>query len=199
MGNPQIENQGGHLTESEVSGYLSGIHDEPRRRLIQTHLSSCDECSREVAEVWRLSQSREPIRMRRPARKLVVAAAGIAAALAIILWPAHDQSDQPRLRDPAQTFAAPPTPLMPKGRTHPPIILQWNSVPHAASYQVVVYDSEGSVVWEARVRDTMAALPDTARLVFGSPYLWKVEAETGWGRSAESPLTEFELLPPRRP
>jgi len=49
------------------------------------------------------------------------------------------------------------------------------------------------VLFETQLADTLAALPDSILLDPGRPYLWKVEARTGWQRWSASGLVEFSI------
>jgi hypothetical protein len=196
MNQPTGDSQQTHLTESEVSAYLSGIVGHAQRERIQAHLSRCDECTEELTEVWRLTREAAPALARRPHRMIIGVAAGIAAVMALFLWTGRQPfSSENQFREPALTFAAPPRPLAPLGTAQAPITLRWSAVPSTNRYRVILFDREGSVIWETEVRDTVAPLADSVPVVPGSSYFWKVQAETGLGRSTESPLTEFEVLP----
>jgi hypothetical protein len=194
------DSQRTHLTEAEVSGYLSGIFGEAQRKLIQAHLAGCDECTHELAEVWQLRPPRAGVTYGRQPRSVAFgAAAGIAALLALLVWAGRDRdAGPPEFREPAISFAAAPSPIAPLGTVTPPIAFQWSSVPSADRYRLLVHDRDGSVVWEAVLHDTTVGLPDSVQVSPGKSYLWKVKAEAGWGRSAESPLTRFEISDPAR-
>jgi len=73
--------------------------------------------------------------------------------------------------------------------------LRWLGVPGADRYRVTVFDAPGQVRYETQLAGTVALLPDTVVLVAGRPYLWKVEARTGWDRWSASELVEFSLAP----
>jgi hypothetical protein len=58
---------------------------------------------------------------------------------------------------------------------------------------VTLFDAQGEVLYETEVNDTTAALPDSVRLIPERPYLWKVQARTGWDRWSASDLVEFTI------
>lgn len=75
-----------------------------------------------------------------------------------------------------------------------PDSLRWTSVPYADRYQVLVFDREGSLVWEPQTTDTTAALPARLAAAPGT-HLWKVEARTGWDRWVASEWARFTVRP----
>jgi len=77
-----------------------------------------------------------------------------------------------------------------------PDTLRWTSVPFADRYQVLMFDREGTLTWEAQTRDTAIALPQRLRTE-AAAYLWKVEARTDWNRWVASEWAELAI--PRRP
>ena len=80
-----------------------------------------------------------------------------------------------------------------------PWILESLPVAGADRYRVTLFDGGGRVLFETQLADTLAALPDSILLDPGRPYLWKVEARTGWQRWSASGLVEFSIAggPPR--
>jgi len=54
------------------------------------------------------------------------------------------------------------------------------------------------VVYAAEASDTVVAFPDSVPLVPGAPYLWKVDARTGFDRWEPSELAEFRIAESRR-
>ena len=55
-------------------------------------------------------------------------------------------------------------------------------------YRVTVFDSAGTVRFEAQLPDTAVALPDSVELVPRETYHWKVEARTETAPSRNSSL-----------
>src|SRR6267378_2137579 len=92
-----------------------------------------------------------------------------------------------------------PVPRSPVGVVAQAETLWWTSVAGADRYRVTLFDGGGRVLFETQLADTLAVLPDSIVLDHGRPYLWKVDARTGWQRWAASGLVEFSIAggPPR--
>jgi hypothetical protein len=71
--------------------------------------------------------------------------------------------------------------------------LRWGTVPDADRYRVTLFSGAGEVLYEVQLTDTVALFPDSILLLPGRPYLWKVEARTGFDRWTASELMEFTL------
>jgi hypothetical protein len=138
---------------------------------------------------------------RRPARRWSVSL-GLAAAAALVLvlvWPQGVDNDRGAHRDPTLATGAAPTLVAPVGAVAAPDALQWHAVAGANRYRVSVFDAQGGVLYETQLADTAAILPDSVVFAPGQPYLWKVEARTGWNRWTASPLVEFRVAAAARP
>ena len=112
--------------------------------------------------------------------------------LLLLTWPPADNRG-PGHRAPPPATATTPVPLAPIGPVADAAILRWSAVAGADRYRVTLFDAGGRVVYEARLPDTVAALPDSIVLAPGRTYLWKVEARTGFDRWAASELVEFSI------
>jgi hypothetical protein len=115
------------------------------------------------------------------------------AALALI-WIVPSVVRQPAdriYREETVTSSAAPRPLAPIGPVDSVTALVWSRVPHSTTYRVRVFDSVGTVVWDAQTEDTLARLPASLVVAPGHAYYWNVEARTGFERRAASDLTEF--------
>jgi hypothetical protein len=75
-----------------------------------------------------------------------------------------------------------------------PDTLQWTTVPRADRYQILMFDREGSLVWEDQTSDTAVALPQVLARRAGT-YVWKVEARTGWDRWVASDWQTLTIAP----
>ncbi len=185
------EMSGAHLAVEEVAGYVDRQLGATERARVEDHLAACAECRAEVVAVGRLARS---FRQR---RRWVVSAPLAAAAAVLLLtlvpWGRISERSTPILREPAITTTAAPTPIGPLGAVTALPPLTWTSVPHADRYQVTVFDTNGSLVWETQTADTVAVVPRTITLRPGAPYFWKVAGRTGWDRWVASDLTTFTV------
>ena len=182
-----------HLDPDEIAAYVDGAVTPDKRPRIESHLATCAECRAEVSEAASIIATL-PSARRRGTRALA-SAAGIAAMLLVFLWPRADRDDIGRQhRESAVTTTVPPVILAPVGIVESANVFMWSSVPHAGRYEVHIFDPDGSVVWQAQTpRDTVLTPPSTIVLIPGRSYYWKVDAQTGFERSASSDLVEFSI------
>jgi anti-sigma factor RsiW len=183
-----------HPETRELVAYIDGALKDADRGRVEAHLAGCAECRFEVAAVVRL------VRTALQPRRVGVGLAA-AAVLALLLVPALDLPSRfgpTGYREPAVTTTAPPVAIAPRGAVESARELVWSAVPRATRYRVMLMDSAGTVLWRWEIADTVAVLPDTVRLRPGSPYFWKVEAETGFDRWVASDLVDFTAGGPHR-
>jgi len=173
-----------HLEASEVAAYVDGSVSVSARARMQAHAAQCDVCRDELLDITRLAAARKAPRV--PAKAWMPAVA--AAALAFLLVMPRN-GDRPQHREAAVTSTVAPRALSPIGLVDSTAALTWSSVPHADVYHVRLFDSTGTVLWERDTPDTTLAL----QLPRGVSYFWKVDARTGFDRSASSELTEFHI------
>ncbi len=181
------ERSAAHPEVGELAAFIDGALSDTDRSRVEAHLAGCAECRSEVAAVSRLVR-------RAPQRRRVAVGLAAAAVLALLLVPAVRgpiRFGSSERREPAVTSTAAPVAIAPRGAVESARALVWTAVPRAARYRVVLMDSAGTVVWRWEATDTSAALPDSVRLRSGSPYFWKVEAETGFDRWVASDLVDF--------
>jgi hypothetical protein len=189
------------LEAETIGGLADGTLDSAARAHGLKHLASCASCRRAVASVAAaladgpITHEIEVIdgggrrRFGRVFRITVPLAA--AATVLLLLWsPANDRSAVHRALP--QTGTAPVL-IAPLGAVAAVDDLRWTSVAGADRYRLTVFDAAGAVLYETQGPDTMAALPDSVRFIPGRPYLWKVEARTGWDRWSTSDLAEFTI------
>ena len=186
-----------HLEVGEVCAYLDRTLSAADRTRVEAHLADCGACQREVIAVSRVIHAV-------PTRRRLYVPTGLAAAavLVLVLLPRPDRSrhaDAEPHREPAVTTSAAPVAFAPHGLVTPPIELIWTGVPRADRYRVRVFDSNGSVAWEALTADTALALPDSVGLRRGAAYFWKVEARTAIDRWVASDLIDFSIVGRSRP
>ena len=199
---------GACLGDDEVAALLEGIPDEHRPEWL-AHLASCAACRHRLSTMSRLlrdeSVASEQRRLEggtaRRTRRLAAGVAGLAAvllgafALGALLRPEppviDDTTGGQVHRDGIITTTVAPKLVSPAPGARVDA-LRWTSVPHADRYQVLVFDREGTMVWEPQTADTVIALP-ASLLSDTATYIWKVEARTGWDRWVASDWGRFSV------
>ena len=72
---------------------------------------------------------------------------------------------------------------------------QTTAVVHQAlDLGVTLFDTEGTVLWEAQTRDTFVVVADSVAFQAGVPYFWKVRGRTGFDRWSETELVSFTIV-----
>jgi anti-sigma factor RsiW len=201
------------LGNDEIAALLDGIPDEQRPEWI-AHLASCPECRHRLSTVSRLMGDESVVSEQRRleastgvrTRRLAAGVAGLAAvllgafALGLLLRPeppvVDDTTGGQVHRDGIITTTVAPRLVSPAPGARVDA-LRWTSVPHADRYQVLVFDREGTMVWEPQTADTAVALP-ASLLNDTATYTWKVEARTGWDRWVASEWGQFSVAPEGR-
>jgi hypothetical protein len=186
------------LDDDIIAGLADGTLDPALRATVLPHLAGCMRCRTAVASVTRAlaepavargirSAERSPRRLYRIALPLA------AAAVLLLLLRAPGSEDVGTGHRGGGAGVTTPTPLSPVGVVAAANALVWRRVPGADGYRVTLFDAAGRVAYETLATDTAAALPDSVVLVDGRPYLWKVEARTGFDRWITSELVEFSI------
>ncbi|HET9514273.1 MAG TPA: hypothetical protein VFO95_10150, partial [Gemmatimonadales bacterium] len=194
---------GACLDEVALAAMVDGRMEGEARAASIRHVAGCASCRRQLAALIALSQ--EPavaaevarvqgggLRLRRP----LLSALGVAAAAAVlflVVWPRRPATEADVERDPTITAATAPVALEPVGAVRDARALIWGRVDGASSYRATLFDSTGTVLFEARLADTAVTIPDSVTLVPRRAYFWKVEARTGWDRWTASDLFEFRV------
>ena len=186
-----------HLQPDQVAAYVDGSLAGEVRPRVQAHLALCADCRGELVDVARIVGT---LPGRRLVRRRVWIPAAAAAALALFLarpveTPSPTESGH---RQTAVLTPGAPRAILPADTVRSARSLIWSSVAGADRYRLRLFDASGTVIWEAEIPDTLAALPDTVRLAVRRSYYWKVEAHTGFDRWAPSDLTEFVVRPEDR-
>ena len=170
------------------------------RPQVLQHLATCACCRRAVASVAEALVD-QPVtheieivegrasRWSRLTRIGVPLAA--AATVLVLLWSPASESGAPHRGGPSQGSG--PTPIGPRGTVESAAQLEWTSVPGSDRYRVTLFGAQGSVLFETEIGDTVVTVPDSLRFLCGQPYLWKVEARTGWDRWVTSDLVDFTI------
>lgn len=203
---------GACLGDDDIAALADGTAGAERDRAV-AHLANCPSCRHRLATVSRLlgdevitSELQHLAAARlRPRWRALAVAVGAAASLAGafvaggLLRTGVDSGSgregaESTHRNGVITSTVAPRLLPPASPTATPDSLRWTSVPYADRYQLLVFDREGTLVWEPQTTDTAIALPAA---VTGTPatYIWKVEARTGWDRWVASEWARFTVQP----
>jgi putative zinc finger protein len=189
---------GHHLDPRDVVAYVDRASTPSERARIESHLVTCPECRAEVSEAAHIIATLPPARGVR--RGVLITAAGIAAVLLVFLLPRTDrQIGQLQHREAAVTTTVAPVILAPVGAVESADVFTWSSVPHADRYELRVFDSDASVVWQTETTDTVVSIPRTVSLRPEVSYYSKVQAHTGIERSTSTDLVEFSIRAQQRP
>jgi hypothetical protein len=187
------------LDDATLAALADGALDAAARAAALPHLATCPRCRGAVASIARSlgdpAVAREVAALESPNRRrwligLPAAAAAVLVAIAVPRW-LDDASG--RHRGPPIPGAQAPVPLAPVGTVAEASGLRWGAVTGADRYRVILFDSSGRALYETQGADTAITLPDSVTLVPGRPYLWKVEARTGWNRWSSSELVQFSI------
>ena len=188
-----------------ISALADGTLAADARAQALAHMATCVYCRRAIASVAgaladgpvtheievvedRVSRSRRVVR--------IVIPLAAAATVLVLLWAPTENTD-PIHRGGSQETV--PVPVGPVGAVADGSSFLWKAVAGADRYRVTLFDTRGDVLYETETLDTTMVLPDSARLIIGQLYLWKVEARTSWDRWTESELVQFTIArpPPR--
>jgi len=188
------------LDDATLAALAEGALGAAARATVLPHLAGCPRCRGVVASVVRSLADRAVAREvaavegrgRRGLFRIglpAAAAAAILLALALPRW----VNDTPGHRGPPLPGAVVPRPLAPLGTVAEASALRWAGVAGVDRYRVILFDAAGRVLYETQLSDTVVTLPDSVALAPGRPYLWRVEARTGWNRWSASELVPFTI------
>ena len=188
---------GGHLTRDDLRRWHEDGNSADRERVVG-HLAVCDACGTLYGEVldeppldrlpaaspdmlaagygaYRLSPLARARAM--PWRTPWIAAVGVAATLvvAVVMY----RRETPLVPPEEQTVRGMAIrALAPAGAVQRPFSFQWSSVPNAATYEVLVRNLRGDMIWSTEVATTRVDAPDDLenRLRPGEEHSWQVTA-----------------------
>lgn len=192
-----IEPPAGHLTDVQLTQYLDGVATPEARARIDAHLAECAECRDEIVQTTEILASLRRAAWRPRGAALWLPTLAAAALVFILVRPAPREEPPNAHREPPVTATILPRIVAPNGAVDSVPMLVWRSVPNADSYLARVFLADGSVLWEQTVTDT-TALPRGVHFAPGVTYHLRVEARTGFNRTAPSELVGFTVTPPRR-
>ena len=191
------------LDDEALAGFVAASLDAGSRTAAMVHLAGCARCRSAVASLARALTdapvAREIARVDSPGhRRLarILLPLGAAAALLLLVGRPRDTDTNgpaPVHREPTITAGTSPVLRSPSGAVVGVDSLRWGTVPDADRYRVTLFSGAGEVLYEVQLTDTVALFPDSILLLPGRPYLWKVEARTGFDRWTASELMEFTL------
>lgn len=214
--------------EYTVAAYLAENREMPDRRGYEQHLAGCSYCLALTAALGRLAESAAPEEVsdhvlaeareagRPPARKLVNASWGWAAAAIVVLAfvtvlgggfrgdgvpdaaldAGRAESEQMREMRGLRTRQTGPRIIAPtNGSSIPPeaYTVRWKAVPGSLYYDIRIVDESGFLLWKDRVEQTHSALPDSLELASGTLYFVRVDAYLAEARSISSEHVQFTV------
>jgi hypothetical protein len=175
----------------EVAGYVEGRLDPAARARIEAHLSDCEPCTAEIADVARLRTKPGP-----RVRWLGVAAAAAAAiAVVMVSRPAGRSAagTTPAVRGDTGTSAVSMVQPANDATLASPPVFVWRAVSGATAYRITVSRADGDSAWTASVPDTTARAPASA--LAADTYYWYVDAILADGSSRAGTPRRFSLAP----
>jgi anti-sigma factor RsiW len=175
----------------EVAGYVAGSLDPDVRARIETHLSDCEPCAAEVADVVRLRRKTgSPIRW-----VGIAAAAAAMIAVVVVSRPSSRPvvGTTPVVRgDTGTSTVSMVQPANDAALPEPPVFV-WRAVPGATAYRITVSRADGDSVWTASLPDTTARAPGSS--LAADTYYWYVDAILADGSSRAGTPQRFSLTP----
>ena len=185
------------LDDHTIAGLAAGTLDAAARPSALSHVAGCGRCRDAVASVARAlsdsSVAREIAKLAGSGRRRFLRIALPVAAAAVLLVAVWPRDGRLTHRGPPAPGRAVPAPISPVGPVTDAKTLRWSAAIEADRYRVTLFDAQAQVLYESQLGDTAVALPDSIVLAPGRPYLWKVEARTGWDRWVASGLVEFSI------
>lgn len=182
---PADEDRPGHLSPSDLAGFIDRDLEPVERRRIEAHLDQCAECRSELIETRHLTDAyagRTPATLRSLRRWWVPAA--LAAGLATLLLLPRSSTAPGSLREPTRAAPAVDGEDTPRISIVAPaenatvaadaVVLTWHATT-ADAYRIVVSSDDGDPVWTGETADTTLRLPSTA-LRSAQTYFWRVDA-----------------------
>jgi len=189
MGDENVRDSGalGHISDSELSGFLDDDLDPTDRRRVEAHLDACAQCRRELIEVRSLAASYRPPATLTSGRlwARIAAGAALAAVLAaVVLLPRSNPTVPGRtdaVRTPTQAGSREGrlridavSPASDAAVAASAVVFAWHSTA-ADIYRLTLLTESGEPVWSLETADTSAVVPSSTPLKPGA-YFWRVDA-----------------------
>ena len=208
----------GHLTASELAGYVDHALDADAHRAAEEHLEQCAQCRHEAMAIMTVAESYEanaPVvevstrsaatasaRSRSGWRRVAIGSGVLAAGLvlSVVARQPNGRDEQiAAVRAPhtsartGETVMAAAAPA--DGATIPArgTVFSWHRAT-ADTYRFTVATQSGEPVWSRETSDTSVTLPATVSLEPGRSYFWHVEAIAD-GIVAASAARQFLVAP----
>ena len=208
----------GHLTASELAGYVDHALDADAHRAAEEHLEQCAQCRHEAMAIMTVADSYEanapvvevrahtaaaaPARSRAGWRQVAIGSGVLAAGLVLSLVARRpDGGDEPiaAVRAPytsaraGETVVAAAAPA--DGATIPArgAVFSWYRAT-TDTYRFTLATQSGEPVWSRETSDTSVALPAAVSLEPGRTYFWHVDAIAD-GIVAASAARQFMVAP----
>ena len=179
------------ISVETIAALAQGTYQQPDRVLLLDQVLAHPVTARELGFFRRLAASTPAPAVARhlPMRWLALAATVVLAVGALSIWRtlAPDRGEPVR-GDGAGFALAEPAPGKAFGRGDR---FLWRPATGAQSYRVELVDDEGSVVFAATTVDTVAALPDSARLVPQGRYQVRLVAQLRDGTETTAPVASL--------
>ena len=191
------------VDDATLAALAEGALDAAARTAVLPHLATCSRCRGVVASVARslgdpaVAREVAAVEGRGRRRWLPIGLSAAAAAILFVVAVPRWVNDSIGHRGPPLPGAVVPRPLAPLGTVAEAKALRWAAVTGADRYRVILFDAAGRALYETQLSDTAVTLPDSVTLAPGRPYLWKVEARTGWDRWSASELVQFSIAAER--
>jgi len=71
---------------------------------------------------------------------------------------------------------------------------RWNQIPNAGSYNFLLLNEQGNIIWEEKTPNTYLTLPQEIQLQPSGKYFWQVECFFDQGGSIISELANFSII-----
>jgi Putative zinc-finger len=189
------------------------------RREVSLLVHSQRESSQSVPPEWlaRVRDLGEQVAIKRPWRWAIAGVAGTALACSLILGTlvAHRHQSPVNLAKAAATVAGPSTASSPdseqvrelgKSIAEPMVIapaagatvtsdleLQWQPVPAALTYDLVILNADGDTVWHTRTNGQSFHVPDSVLVDHGAEYFVMISANLSSGKTVRARAIPFRV------
>src|SRR5262245_52254775 len=146
-----------HLEPDQVVAYIEHALPVMERERVEDHLSRCEECTAELAEVVRLQpRSVRHVAWLRIGAAAAAVVAGVLFIRPLVQHPASSADVERQGQAGTQLRIVAPTA---GGRVSGAVRLIWHAARGASVYRVTLSSSDGDSVWAGSTTDTTLAIP----------------------------------------